>query len=101
MALDGFIQDNAKKFDQQRRQRKEKRKKFNGNFSEDAILKDKNFDKIAFPKLSDRQIEEERARIAIRHQKHRKNRLYLMLLLLLIAGITVSVLLMKTKGEIW
>lgn len=101
MALGGFIQDNSKKFDQQRRQRKEKRKKFNGNFSEDAMLKNKNFDKIEFAKLSDRQIEEERARIAERYCQRRKNGIYLMIVLLLIGGISFSVILIKTKGELW
>ena len=97
MALGGFIQDNSKKFNQQRKDRKAKRQKFNGNFSEDAILKTKNFDKIEFAKLSERQIEEERQRIAERFQKRRKNGRILLLVGVAITLILSFVLLEKSR----
>ncbi len=96
MALGGFIQDNTKKFNQQRKDRKAKRQKFNGNYSEDAILKTKNFDKIEFAKLSKLQVEEERSRIAERFQKRRNNGIVLLVIGLVATLILTFVLLEKS-----
>lgn len=85
-----------------RAHREARRKKFNGNFSEDTLLSGEEQDKIEFPELPEKQVIQERERIQIRHQKRKKNRVWILSIALVITIIAIGVLYLETKGfEYW
>ena len=98
----GFMQHASDTNRKDRAHRKARREKFNGNFSEDAILNAEPSEKIEFPELSEKQVFQERERIRVRHLKRKKNRLWILSIALIVTIIALGALYLVTGGfEYW
>lgn len=98
----GFIFDAIRKLKSNRATLTSKGRKFKGNYSEDTILKSGGTEEIEFPKLPKEQIRQERERIRIRHQKRRKNQIWILSIAFVISVIAIAVLYVRTQGfEYW
>jgi len=98
----GFMHHAASTNRKDRAHREARREKFNGNFSEDAILRGELSENIEFPQLSERQVLQERERIRVQHLKRKKNRVWILLITLVISIISIGALYAATGGfEYW
>jgi len=98
----GVIFDAIRKMKENRNLRYSNRSKFNGNYSEDALLKSGEREKIEFPKLPKEQVKAERERIRVRNLKRKKNRIWILSVALVLLLIAMSILWVETQGfEYW
>lgn len=75
-----------------RAHRKARREKFNGNFSEDAMLNANGSESIRFPDLPEEQVELERERIREIHKSRKRRRSFIFGLLLGTCILTIIIL---------
>ena len=82
-----------------RAHRKARREKFNGNYSEDAMLKSGGSESIEFPELPEELVAQERERIRVRHAKRKKNRTWILSIVLVLALITIITIYITAQGS--
>jgi hypothetical protein len=98
----GVIFDAISKLKSNRNIRTSNRGKFKGNHAGDTVLNSGKRQKIEFPKLSERQVNQARERIRIRHEKRRKNRIWILSIALFMIILSITILGIKTEGfEYW